>query len=469
MSSSRAVSGAAKRSAKRVAGAAVLFLAAGLPAAASAQYVVPQAPPSYGQAAISGNQRTSLRGIAGGGVSLSSVNGSCRGYAQPNPSHILSVSPGVQSVRIAGRSGIDTTLMVQMPDGRVMCDDDGGGSLNPLLDLPAVPGQWRIWVGSYSGSNTGPYDLDVMAAGGAPPIVRPGGPGPATGALFATVDMSLGARPDPMIVTGTFGGPIQASNMSSDCRGWITGPPSHIVNARTGFPNLRFVVSAQSDTTLVVRYPDGRLGCNDDGGGAANPLVEGPTGPGQIMVWVGSYSSGNSGPYQLGITTIPGIRYDNLGAGTGPIVVAPPPQVVVPPPQPTLPPVTARVDLLPRIPVTLVGPGMQPGTVAVWSPRGGPSIELGIMQIPGGGYRVYANTGGQQSTVVDVPSQVARDAVVTITQRPDSRLLVRAERAPGAGDPGQQMLMLLQMLNGAPQLAEQWAGTFSDRAPRWSR
>lgn len=460
MSSSRAVSGT-------LGGAAILLLAGlpitGLASVASAQYVVPQAPPSYGQAAIGGGQRTSLRGIAGGGVSLSSVNGSCRGYAQPNPSHVLMVQPGVQGVRIAGRSGIDTTLMVQMPDGRVMCDDDGGGSLNPLLDIPAVPGQWRIWVGSYSGSNTGPYDLDVQAAGGGPVVA----PGPATGALFSTADMTLGARPDPLLVTGTFGGPIQASNMSPDCRGWITGPPSHIVNARTGFPNLRFVVSAQSDTTLVVRYPDGRLGCNDDGGGAANPLVEGPTGPGQIMVWVGSYSSGNSGPYQMGITTIPGIRYDNLGAGpgpSGPVVVAPPPPV-----QPSMPPVTARVDLLPRIPVTLIGPGMQPGTVAVWSPRGGPSIELGIMPIPGGGYRVYANTGGAQSTVVDVPAQVAQDAVVTITQRPDQRLLVRAERAPGARDAGQQMLMLLQMLNGAPTLAEQWAGTFSDRVPRWAR
>jgi hypothetical protein len=452
MSSSRAMSW----------GGAVVVLALGAPWTASAQYVMPQAPPSYGQTTAMGGQRQTLRGIAGGQVSLSGVNGSCRGYAQPNPSHVIMVPPGVTSVQLAGRSGIDTTLMVQMPDGRVMCDDDGGGYPNPRLDIPAVPGQWRVWVGAYSSSNTGPYDLDVVAVGGAPPVVA----APPAGALFSTADMTLGARPDPLIVTGTFGGPIQASNMSPDCRGWITGPPSHIVNARSGFPNLRFVVRASSDTTLVVRYPDGRLACNDDGGGSLNPLVEGPTGPGQIMVWVGSYSSGATGPYQMGITTIPGIGPDQIGTGgPGPVVVAPPP----PPPQPTMPPVTARVDLLPRIPVTLIGPGMSPGTVAVWSPRGGPAVDLGIMPIPGGGYRVYANIGGAPSTVVDVPAQVAQDAVVTITQRPDQRLLVRAERAPMAGDPGQQMLMLVQMLNGAPQLAEQWVGTFSDRAPRWSR
>jgi hypothetical protein len=96
-------------------------------------------------------------------------------------------------------------------------------------------------------------------------------------------------------------------------------------------------------------------------------------------------------------------------------------------------------------------------------------MDLGVMPIPGGGYRVYANVGGAPSTVVDVPAQVAQDAVVTIVQRPDQRLLVRAERAPNGSDPGEQMLMLVQMLNGAPALAEQWVGTFSDRAPRWAR
>lgn len=439
----------------------------GMPSLASAQYIVPQAPAGYGQSALTPNQRVMLQGIAGGGVSLSSVNGSCRGYAQPNPSHVLMVPPGVQRVRLGALSNIDTTLMVQLPDGRLLCDDDGGEGLNPLLEIPAVPGQWRVWVGSYSSSNSGPYSLDATAYGGAPPPVAP----PPSGALFSTADMTMGARPDPLIVNGTFGGPIQASQMSPDCRGWITPQPSHIVNARTGFPNLRFVVRASADTTLVVRYPDGRIACNDDGGGSLNPLVEGPTGPGQIMVWVGSYSSSNTGPYTMGITTIPNLTFEQLGSGgvvvapPGPVVVQPPP----PPPQPTAPVVTARVDMLPRIPVTLIGPGMQPGTVAVWSPRGGPSVDFGIMPLPGGSYRIYANIGGQQSSVIDVPADLARDAVVTITQRPDQRLLVRAERAPNGPDAGQQMLMLVQMLNGAPAIAQQWAGTFSERAPRWSR
>lgn len=433
-----------------------------------AQYIVPQAPPQYGSVNLLPNQRSVVQGVAGGGVSLSSVDGRCRGYAQPGPSHVLLVPPGPTTVRIGAISSIDTTLMVQTPDGRILCDDDGGEGLNPLLEFHAIPGPIRVWVGSYSASNAGPYTLEAGAFGEGTVVV----PSPSVTPVFSSAEVTLGGRPDPLIVQGQSGGPIQASTLGPSCRGTISGPPSHVVNARTGFPNLRFVVSARSDTTLVVRYPDGRVVCDDDSGGSLNPLVEGPTGPGQILVWVGTYGSGGSIPYIMGITTIPGLRHDQLSSGVAvalPPAPAPPPapdSTVVVAPTPT---VTARVDLRPRIPVTLIGPGMTPGTVVVWSPRGGPAVELGIAPTPDGGYRVYANIGGAQSSMVDVPADVARDAVVTVTQRPDQRLLVRAERAPTGGDPGQQMLMLIQMLNGAPVLAEQWIGTFAERAPRWAR
>jgi hypothetical protein len=431
--------------------------------AAEAQYLAPQAPPTYGSAPLALSRGTALRGIAGGPVALNSVNGNCLGYAQPMPSHVLNVAPGTAQVRIGAVSNVDTTLMVQTPDGRILCDDDGGEGLNPLLEFAASPGQYRVWVGSYSSSATGAYNLDATAIGGAPV-------GQVQGALYGAIEMTAGARPDPMIMTGTYGGQVQASNVDGNCRGWITQPPTHIVNARSGFQNLRFVVRADADTTLVIRYPDGRLVCDDDSGGAANPIVEGPTGPGQILVWVGSYSSGGSGPHMLGVTTIPGINYSNLGAPTPPppVVIAPPPPVVVTPPPSGIPTVTARVDLLPRIPVTLIGPGMSPGTVAVWSPRGGAPIEVGLQRTRSG-YVVYSVINGQMQTVAELPSDFVEQSVVTVTQRDAQRVLVRAELAPNGSDPGQQALMLVQMVNGLPAIAEQWIGSFAERAPRWAR
>ena len=438
-------------------------LAASTAAGADAQYLSPQSPPAYGAAPLALNRPTALRGVAGGPVSLSSVDGGCLGYAQPMPSHILNVSPGTSQVRLGAVSDTDTTLMVQTPDGRILCDDDGGDGLNPLLDFAASPGQYRVWVGSYSPSTGGPYNLEATAIGAGPPSQ------PLQGALFGAIDMTAGARPDPMVLQGNFGGPIPAGNIDGNCRGWITGPPSHIVNARSGFRNLRFVGSAGSDTTLVVRYPDGHVQCDDDSGGAANPLVEGPTGPGQILVWVGSYASGSTGRYMLGVTTVPGVNYSNLGAPVGPppVVVAPPPVIVTPPPS-GIPPVTARVDLLPRIPVTLIGPGMALGTVAVWSPRGGSPVEVGI-QRSRSGYTVYAVINGQMQTVAELPPAFVEQTLVTVTQRDGQRVLVRAEQAPNGSVAGQQALMLVQMVNGLPTIAEQWIGAFGAAAPRWAR
>ena len=56
-------------------------------------------------------------------------------------------------------AGGDTTLLVRLPDGRWICNDDSPSwandahrldSLDPLLDLDTPPeGQYDIWVGSY--------------------------------------------------------------------------------------------------------------------------------------------------------------------------------------------------------------------------------------------------------------------------------------------------------------------------------
>ncbi len=48
-------------------------------------------------------------------------------------------------------SSADTTLLVNLPNGTWVANDDGGGNLNPLLRF-ANPqsGQYDIWVGTFS-------------------------------------------------------------------------------------------------------------------------------------------------------------------------------------------------------------------------------------------------------------------------------------------------------------------------------
>lgn len=458
-----------------------LAIALGFTGRAAAQYLAPNAPPQFGVLQVRDGFAPDpmvADGNGGGRVSLQSVHPSCRGYASEAPSHVIMARSGIRFLAIMVQAGYDSTLLVQTPDGQIYCNDDTDGR-QPRVEISAGPGPIRVWVGSYSSSNGGPYRLGLsnstsvrsaqLGMPGTGVVAAPPGPPPGVGSLFGETQLRAGFLPDPALLTGTSGGPIDATSMDSSCRGWITPQPSHIVMAQTGFRYLRFVVSASHDTTLVVQYPNGQIACNDDGGGSLNPLIEGPTGPGPIRVWVGSYSSGSRGPYTIGVTENPSVTYGMLGGGVGSVVVQPPPPP--PPPPPIQPPSESlRVDLLPRIPVTLFGPGMTTATLGIWSPRGGPRIELRVTPV-GNSLQVSAGVGSSQISLVTVPADLARDALVTVTQRPDHSLLVRAERAPGATDPGAQMLLLVRW-NGrtsVPDVAEQWVGTFRDRAPRWGR
>jgi hypothetical protein len=55
----------------------------------------------------------------------------------------------------------DTTLLINLPDGTWVANDDGGGNLNPLLKF-AKPqsGRYDIWVGTF-GKETAPAVLKI--------------------------------------------------------------------------------------------------------------------------------------------------------------------------------------------------------------------------------------------------------------------------------------------------------------------
>jgi hypothetical protein len=123
--------------------------------------------------------------------------------------------------------------------------------------------------------------------------------------------------PDPRVSSGLAGGPIAANTMSPDCRGHIPAQPSLIIDATAAFANLRILATSTADTTLVVQRADGTFLCNDDSEGL-NPIVQGPFGPGQHRVWVGTWSpTGAGAPYTLGITEIAGVTAASLGAAGG--------------------------------------------------------------------------------------------------------------------------------------------------------
>lgn len=115
----------------------------------------------------------------------------------------------------------------------------------------------------------------------------------ATG-TFGQVRLNAGFTPDPHSVTLSAGGGFDASSVSAECGGYINTRPSFTLRYRADELPLYIAAVSESDTTLVVRAPDGSWNCNDDGGGNLNPLVswESPR-SGRYQIWVGRFGVQN--------------------------------------------------------------------------------------------------------------------------------------------------------------------------------
>lgn len=126
----------------------------------------PFAAANYGSVALQAGftpdpQVLSLR--AGGTVNAQTVSSSCSGFVSRSPDLELSYSPGSLPLIISVDSSADTTLVINGPDGRYYCDDDGGESGgNPSIrfDRPGA-GTYDIWVGTYRSGQSQPASLYV--------------------------------------------------------------------------------------------------------------------------------------------------------------------------------------------------------------------------------------------------------------------------------------------------------------------
>lgn len=130
--------------------AASVLLAAAVPAAAQDF----NATPNYGTL----NLRTGftpdpsvIRVQSGGSLDASTIDSSCAGFITAAPDVRLVYTAGSLPLIISVASRADTTLVVNGPDGRWYCDDDGGvNGMNPSVRFnhPAS-GRYEIWVGTY--------------------------------------------------------------------------------------------------------------------------------------------------------------------------------------------------------------------------------------------------------------------------------------------------------------------------------
>jgi len=265
---------------------------------------------------------------AGGAIRAETRFSGCRGSIADAPDYSVYYTSGSLPLIFTVDSDRDTTLVINGPDTRWYCDDDGAESpLNPLVrfDNPQS-GRYDVWVGTYTQgagvpatlfiSELGEYTRQSAGLGGYQPQPS-GGLDTSLPARYGDVTLQAGFLPDPHVRNLTAGGSISAQSRLSQCRGYVAAAPDYSVYYTAGMSPLIFSADSDRDTTLVINGPDSRWYCDDDGAESAlNPLVrfDNPQ-SGRYDVWVGTYSSGDGAPATLFVSELG--EYTRASAGLG--------------------------------------------------------------------------------------------------------------------------------------------------------
>lgn len=92
---------------------------------------------------------------AGGNINASNAANGCVGQISNAPDFEVTYSSGSLPLVFRTQSNVDTTLVVNGPDGLWYCDDDGGDGLNAQVTFSKPQsGTYDIWVGTYGGGTS---------------------------------------------------------------------------------------------------------------------------------------------------------------------------------------------------------------------------------------------------------------------------------------------------------------------------
>ncbi|MCB9520342.1 MAG: hypothetical protein H6698_01045 [Myxococcales bacterium] len=76
------------------------------------------------------------------------------------------VDPVNVTLTVTNSGGYDTTIAVAGPNGFIDYDDDSAGDLRPMLATQLEPGEYLVFVGTYSSGTTAPFSLTLSASDG---------------------------------------------------------------------------------------------------------------------------------------------------------------------------------------------------------------------------------------------------------------------------------------------------------------
>jgi hypothetical protein len=148
-------------------GAAIVLACFGTPTAATQD---PAEKPNFGEVKlISGflPDPYTKQVIAGGNMILNMTGNNGKGnvrmkITRPPDFKLYYTKGNFQQLSFYVRSNADTTLLIHLPVGGYLVDDDSGGNLNPLITVKDPPsGRYDIWVGTFSDTPNAPAVLHI--------------------------------------------------------------------------------------------------------------------------------------------------------------------------------------------------------------------------------------------------------------------------------------------------------------------
>lgn len=267
------------------------------------------APPAFGSVTLQAGYLPDphVRNLtAGGTIRAQDRFSSCRGYIANAPDYSVYYTAGSSPLIFTVDSDRDTTLVINGPDARWYCDDDGAESpLNPLVRFNSPQsGRYDVWVGTYSSGTGVPATLFVSEIGeftresaGVRTPVRTSGLDISRTARFGNASLSGGFLPDPFERSVTAGGSVAIQDQiggqaSGTCRGYTTSEPTLELNY-SGSSDLFIYTHGDADTTLAINGPDGRWHCSDDEIGTDAGIAFYGGQSGVYDIYVGTYSRGD--------------------------------------------------------------------------------------------------------------------------------------------------------------------------------
>ena len=193
--------------------------------------------------------------------------------------------PG-QSITLDLRSDeFDTYLILRQPNGEELTNDDTDGSNSRIEATLPEAGSYEVVVSSFAGGETGEYQLNIAEIND---------PGRGAAAEVATNNLRIGDS-----ISGDLGSGDQLAE-NDEFR------DSFYFNGNSGEAIVLDLIASDFDTVLSLQTPTGELLENDDFQGSTDQsqiqltLQE----SGRYRILVSSYTSGETGDYQLSIRPV---------------------------------------------------------------------------------------------------------------------------------------------------------------------